>query len=111
MLESVTDMTVKLRGHSRVLDSCRVRVQAVKSVLLRCRVMFFSAKPVDETVFDALRKEAAEKGDIVVLPGVFEHYDNITHQTLEILRAASMDPVATHALKVQPSFCAPHVKK
>ncbi len=70
--------------------------------------MFFSAKPVDEAVFDALRKEAAEKGDIVVLPGIFEHYNNITHQTLEILRAASMDPVATHTLKVQPidSYCA-----
>ncbi|KAK9902151.1 hypothetical protein WJX75_006091 [Coccomyxa subellipsoidea] len=64
------------------------------------RVMFFSAKPVDEAVFDELRREAAQKGDIVVLPGIFEHYDNITHQTLEILRAASMDPVATHTLKV-----------
>ena len=63
--------------------------------------MFFSAKPVDEAVFDELRREAAQKGDIVVLPGIFEHYDNITHQTLEILRAASMDPVATHALKVR----------
>ena len=63
------------------------------------RVMFFSAKPTDEGVFDALRREAADQGDVVVLPGVFEHYHNITHQTLEILRAASMDPVATHALK------------
>ena len=65
------------------------------------RVMFFSAKPTDEGVFDALRREAADQGDVVVLPGVFEHYHNITHQTLEILRAASMDPVATHALKVR----------
>ncbi len=62
--------------------------------------MFFSAKPVDEAVFDELRREAAQKGDIVVLPQIFEHYDNITHQTLEILRAASMDALATHALKV-----------
>ena len=58
------------------------------------------AAPTDEGVFDALRREAADTGDIVVLPGVFEHYYNITHQTLEILRAASMDPLATHALKV-----------
>lgn len=65
-----------------------------------CRVMFFSAKPKDEEVFDALRREAADQGDIVVLPGIFEHYHNITHQTLEILRAASMDPMATHTLKV-----------
>jgi len=71
------------------------------SARLCCRVMFFSAKPVDEAVFDKLRREAGEKGDIVVLPGIFEHYDNITHQTLEILRAASMDPVATHILKVR----------
>ena len=62
--------------------------------------MFFSAKPVDEAVFDELRREATEKGDIVVLPGIFEHYSNITHQTLEILRAASLDPLATHTIKV-----------
>ena len=62
--------------------------------------MFFSAKPKDEEAFDALRREAADQGDIVVLPGIFEHYHNITHQTLEILRAASMDPMATHTLKV-----------
>ena len=47
---------------------------------------------------------AADQGDVVVLPGVFEHYHNITHQTLEILRAASMDPVATHALKARVSM-------
>jgi hypothetical protein len=64
------------------------------------RVLFFSAKPRDEGAFDALRREAADSGDVVVLPGVFESYHNITHQTLEILRAASMDPTATHALKV-----------
>lgn len=75
------------------------------SARVRCRVMFFSAKPVDEAVFDKLRREAGEKGDIVVLPGIFEHYDNITHQTLEILRAASMDPVATHTLKVRLKPC------
>ena len=69
-------------------------------------MLFFSAKPKDEKVFDALRREAADQGDVVVLPGIFEHYHNITHQTLEILRAASMDAVATHALKVSPA-CAP----
>lgn len=65
-------------------------------------MLFFSAKPRDEEVFDALRREAADEGDVVVLPGIFEHYHNITHQTLEIVRAASMDAVATHALKVRP---------
>ena len=99
ILELVTDVTMT---HSRMLDSWQGRDEALKSGILCRRVMFFSAKPVDEAVFDALRKEAAKTGDIVVLPGIFEHYDNITHQTLEILRAASMDPVATHALKVQP---------
>lgn len=81
-----------------------VFVMTLKKCMWR-RVLFFSAKPKDEAVFDALRREAADQGDIVVLPGIFEHYHNITHQTLEILRAASMDAVATHALKV--SLCAP----
>jgi len=72
----------------------------VISCRIWCRVMFFSAKPKDEEVFDALRREAADQGDIVVLPDIFEHYHNITHQTLEILRAASIDPMATHTLKV-----------
>ena len=74
---------------------------------MRCRVLFFAAKPRDEAVFDALRREAADQGDVVVLPGIFEHYHNITHQTLEILRAASMDAVATHALKVWPASWRP----
>ena len=80
------------------VDTLTTAVEHITS----CRVLFFAAKPKDEKVFDALRREAADQGDVVVLPGIFEHYHNITHQTLEILRAASMDAVATHALKVRP---------
>ena len=65
------------------------------------RVLFFSAKPTDERTFDALRKEAAAEGDIVVLPTIWESYYNITHQTLEVLRAAAQDVEATHVLKVR----------
>jgi hypothetical protein len=65
------------------------------------RVVFFSAKPLQDAAFDALRTEAAQKGDLVVLPGVFEAYSNITHQTLEIFRAASLDPLTTHVLKAR----------
>ena len=64
------------------------------------RVLFFSAKPTDERTFDALRKEAAAEGDVVVLPTIWESYYNITHQTLEVLRAAAQDVEATHVLKV-----------
>ena len=75
-------------------------------------MVFFSAKPTEDAAFDILRAEAAEKGDVVVLPGVFEHYGNITHQTLEIFRAAALDPRATHVMKVSyhalanPGACA-----
>ena len=63
------------------------------------RVAFFAAQPQEESLFDALRAEAVAAGDLVVLPGITEHYLNITYQTLEILRAASMDAAATHTLK------------
>lgn len=64
------------------------------------RVLFFSAKPRNEAVFDALRAEAVAKRDVVVLPQVWEHYDNITHQTLEMCRAAALERHMTHLLKV-----------
>ena len=47
-----------------------------------------------------VRREAVEQGDLVVLPLVREHYHNITHQTLEVVRIAAADPEATHVLKV-----------
>ena len=63
--------------------------------------MFFAAKPREETVFDALRREAAQMGDVVVLPAILEHYHNISHQTLEILRVAATFPDVTHVLKAR----------
>lgn len=38
--------------------------------------------------------------DLVILPHIWEHYNNITHQTLEATRAAALDPAMTHLLKV-----------
>ena len=43
--------------------------------------------------------------DLVILPHVWEHYDNITHQTLEATRAAALDPAMTHLLKVRSITC------
>ena len=43
--------------------------------------------------------------DLVILPHVWEHYDNITHQTLEATRAAALDPAMTHLLKVRSVIC------
>jgi hypothetical protein len=43
--------------------------------------------------------------DLVILPHVWEHYDNITHQTLEATRAAALDPAMTHLLKVPCMTC------
>ncbi|KAL0024195.1 hypothetical protein WJX77_006452 [Trebouxia sp. C0004] len=64
------------------------------------RVVFFSAVPRNETLFDLLRREAAEYQDVVVLPNIHESYFNITHQTLEMCRMAAMDPAVSHLLKV-----------
>lgn len=58
-------------------------------------------------MFESLRREAAAKGDIVVLPLVWESYHNITHQTLEVLRFAAADRDATHVLKVGLSVILP----
>ncbi len=66
------------------------------------RVLFFAAKPRDEDAFDALRAEAVAERDLVVLPHVWEHYDNITHQTLEMCRAAALERRMTHLLKARP---------
>ena len=60
-----------------------------------------SAKPADGAAFAALRQEAAAEGDVALLPHVWEGYANITHQTLEVLRAAALDPDVTHVLKVR----------
>ncbi len=65
-------------------------------------MLFFSAKPRDEDAFDALRAEAVGERDLVVLPHVWEHYDNITHQTLEMCRAAALERRMTHLLKARP---------
>ncbi|KAK9819040.1 hypothetical protein WJX74_009677 [Apatococcus lobatus] len=64
------------------------------------RVVFFAAKPREPQVFEELRKEAAAEGDVVMLPNVWEGYYNITHQTLEVCRAAALHPQATHTMKV-----------
>lgn len=63
------------------------------------RLLFFSAKPSDELMFDSLRREAAAEGDVVVLPSIWESYHNITYQTLEVLRFAAADRDTTHVLK------------
>ena len=64
------------------------------------RVVFVVAKPRGEEAFAALQQEAASSADMVVLPTIWEAYHNITHQTLEVLRAAAVDPTVTHVLKV-----------
>ena len=60
------------------------------------------AKPRDPAVFQAMQEEAAATGDMAVLPGVWEGYHNITHQTLEIFRLAAILPEVTHVAKVRP---------
>ncbi len=59
------------------------------------------AKPAGGAAFAALRREAADAGDLALLPHVWEDYRNITHQTLEVLRAGALDPAVTHTLKAR----------
>ncbi len=65
-------------------------------------MLFVAARPRDDAEFDALRQEAVAHGDMSVVQHVWEHYDNITYQTLEACRAAALDPTITHMLKVAP---------
>lgn len=64
------------------------------------RLRFFLARPASDSLFEEVRQEAVEKRDLVVLGHITEHYLNITHQTLEVMRAAAADPHVTHVLKV-----------
>ena len=66
------------------------------------RVLFVAARPHAKKDLEALRREAVETRDVVVMPHVMEHYDNITYQTLEACRFAAVDPAATHLLKASP---------
>ena len=68
-------------------------------------MVFVVAKPREEAAFAALQEEAAAAADMVVLPTIWEAYHNITHQTLEVLRAAAVDPLVTHVLKVSLRGC------
>lgn len=64
------------------------------------KFVFVCARPWNETVLAALRREAAETGDLVILEGIDEHYRNVTHQTLEVYQTALRTmPDATHVLK------------
>ena len=75
---------------------------AVLSFVFACRVLFVVAKPREPSLFQAMQEEAAALGDVAVLPGIWEAYHNITHQTLEILRLAAVMPAVTHVAKVSP---------
>lgn len=64
------------------------------------RVVFVVAHPTKEHELKALRREATHHKDIVFVGHKYEHYDSITHQSLEVFRAAAAyhGPI-THAMK------------
>ena len=62
--------------------------------------MFFLAMPKEVAALDALQSEAGEYGDMELEPHTSEGYFNVTHQTLDIFRAAIVDRSVTHVLKV-----------
>jgi hypothetical protein len=63
-------------------------------------VVFVVARPSNQTLQRAIQEEASQHHDILYLGQIQEHYRNITHQTLEIFRAAALlhDHI-THVLK------------
>lgn len=64
------------------------------------RVLFVMATPASRGVLDAIRQEAMETNDIILVGHIQEHYLNITYQSLEVLRAAhAFHGPITHVLK------------
>ena len=76
--------------------------QRLSLTLPLARVVFVVAKPRDPALFEAMQEEAAATGDMAVLPGIWEGYHNITHQTLEVFRLAAIMPDVTHVAKASP---------
>ena len=64
--------------------------------------MFFVALPLDILSLNALQHEAAHQGDLALEPHTHEAYWNVTNQTLDMYRAAIVDPSFTHFMKVSP---------
>ena len=62
--------------------------------------MFFVALPKDRPSLDALQDEAAQHGDLAMEPHTYESYWNITNQTLDMFRFATVDRAFTHFMKV-----------
>jgi hypothetical protein len=52
------------------------------------RVVFVLARPHNHSLLAAVQREAAAHHDIILVGHSQEHYLNITHQTLEVMRAA-----------------------
>lgn len=52
------------------------------------RIVFVMARPQSANLLASIQEEAAAYNDIRLVSNIDEHYLNITHQTLEILRAA-----------------------
>ena len=65
-------------------------------------MMFFVALPSDIPSLDALQRESAQQGDVALQPHTYEAYWNVTNQTLDMYRAAIVDPSFTHFIKVSP---------
>jgi hypothetical protein len=69
-------------------------------LLASSRVMFFVLRPHSDSNFQAVRREAAETGDIFMTSEVYEDYYNITYAVLNIFKvAATMSDSFTHIAK------------
>lgn len=64
------------------------------------RVMFVISRPQTVQMLDAIREEALQHRDIIVVGHVAEAYHNITYQSLEVFRAAYVfNGSLTHVMK------------
>jgi len=64
-----------------------------------CHLKFFIATSKDWGIVRKVQMEGDQYKDIVLVD-VAESYDNITHQTLDIFKILTVDPLVAHVMKV-----------
>eukprot|EP01025_Chloroclados_australasicus_P007357 TRINITY_DN1235_c2_g1_i6.p1 TRINITY_DN1235_c2_g1~~TRINITY_DN1235_c2_g1_i6.p1 ORF type:complete len:415 (-),score=40.75 TRINITY_DN1235_c2_g1_i6:485-1729(-) len=63
------------------------------------KLLFFVSRPRDLQSLQSIRDESVKFNDVVFIPYVQESYQNITYQTLEVVRWGAMWPEVTHVMK------------
>lgn len=73
---------------------------ATASGQIRARFRFYLGEPTSGAEVDAVRAEQRAHGDVVVLPGVSDVYDNLPNKTVAFFRHALLRERFTHLAKM-----------